>query len=76
MAIQIPSNFESVEAKIDWLREQISLLIQDHANPAIEEDRQRLASALNAALADAGVDTNPENIDKPYIPEVFTTPTE
>lgn len=76
MAIQIPTNFEDVEAKITWLKEQITLLVQDHANPAIEEDRLRLASALNAALAEAGVDTNPENIDKPYIPEVFTTPTE
>lgn len=75
MAIQIPSDFENVEARITWLKEQIGLLTQDHDNPAIEADRTRLASALDAALEEAGVDVNPSDIDKPYIPEVFSTPT-
>lgn len=71
MAIQIPS-FENVEAKIEWLREQIATLAQDHENPALEADRLTLVSSLNAALDEAGIDPNPEP-EKPYIPPTVTT---
>jgi hypothetical protein len=73
MAIVIP-NFESVEEKIEWIRGEMIALVQDAQNPALEADRLSLASALNQALAEAGVDTAPP-IEKPYIPEVITSPT-
>lgn len=72
MAIQIPSDFESTQAKIEWFKEQIAALTQDHENPAIETDRLSLVSALNALLAEEGIDPNPEP-EKPYIPPTLTT---
>lgn len=75
MAIEIPTNFESNEAKIDWIREQMIVLGQDAANPAIESERNRLVSAHNALLIEMGVDLNPEKVI-PHIEEIPAPHTE
>ena len=60
MAIEIPTNFESNQAKLEWIRDQMIVLTQDSDNPAIEADRNRLVSLMNATLLEEGVDLNPE----------------
>jgi ABC-type phosphate transport system auxiliary subunit len=67
MSINIPT-FESVEEKIEWIKEQMITLNQDAEHPALEADRLQLVSALDAALEEAGVEIAPE-IEKPYIQE-------
>lgn len=71
MSINIPT-FDTVEEKIEWLREQMVTMTQESDDPAAHADRLSLASALDAALIEAGVETAPE-IEKPFIQEVDTS---
>ena len=52
MAIEIPTNFETPEAKLAWLQNEMLKLSQEAVNPAIEADRFRLVSALEAHIAE------------------------
>ena len=52
MAIEIPTNFESPEEKLAWLQNEMLKLTQASADPAVEADRLRLVSALEAHRAE------------------------
>lgn len=72
MAIVIP-HFDSVEQRIEWIREEMLALTQMAEDPAVAADRLTLVSALDAALIEAGVEIAPPVVPA-YIPEVLVTP--
>ena len=72
MAIAIP-HFDSVEEKIEWIREKMLELTQMAEDPAVAADRLTLVSALDAALIEGGVEVAPPVVPA-YIPEVLVTP--